>query len=375
MSAVSDCVESPLIPYNHAGKWGFCNAEREIVIRCQYDQTDFFQNDLAIVRNGVAYTDWHFGMINTCGEVAIPLEYANLEPFSDGLAKMRAFGKMLYGFLDTSGDTKIYPAFTTAYPFREGLAYVQCVEHRRQQEHGFINTDGKMQIRGTFLFDDADYFHEGFAVVQHDAARGTFYSYLQKSGQFLRGTSEYDISWLSHAAPFTNGVAGIWGELTGFRLINTRGETLFDAGFMYDNCSGEIHDSLLRVKKGENWGFIDTTGKEIIPCMIDFYRIEHFYDGLARFQYEEHGTFGYADKKPNTVIPPEFKAADNFSEGLACVCRADLYGFINTKGEEVIPCRYDYASSFGNYEVGFALVRRGALKCYIDHNGMEYGAV
>lgn len=35
-----------------------------------------------------------------------------------------------------------------------------------------------------------------------------------------------------------------------------------------------------------------------------------------------------------------------FSEGLAAVKKNDKFGFINTQGELVIPCQYQYAGSF-----------------------------
>ena len=146
MNTVPERIESMLIPFNKGGKWGYCNSAKEIVIPCQYDETHFFRQGLAIVRNGVAYTDWHFGMINTNGELAIPLEYSCLEPFSEGLAKMRTFGKTLYGFLDTDGNTRIHANFETVYSFSEGLAFVRKPLHRRVQEAGFIDSEGVMQL-------------------------------------------------------------------------------------------------------------------------------------------------------------------------------------------------------------------------------------
>jgi hypothetical protein len=138
---------------------------------------------------------------------------------------------------------------------------------------------------------------------------------------------------------------------------------------------GEFQDDCAKVRNGATYGFIDWAGNEIIPCMIDFHVIRDFHDGLAAFQETENGKFGFVDKQLNTVIPCCFEAVEDFAEGLACVQREGLYGFINIDGEEVIPCQYSYASGFRNYEAGFALVRKGELKFYIDRNGTEYGAV
>lgn len=40
------------------------------------------------------------------------------------------------------------------------------------------------------------------------------------------------------------------------------------------------------------------------------------------------------------VIPGRYDHAWNFSEGLAAVCRDNRIGFINTAGEEIIPCQF-----------------------------------
>ena len=67
-----------------------------------------------------------------------------------------------------------------------------------------------------------------------------------------------------------------------------------------------------------------------------------------------NGKLGEDDPTTAKVeITPEFIAAVHqydelypFSEGLAAVKKDGKYGYINTKGELVIPCKFDYASDF-----------------------------
>jgi hypothetical protein len=381
MSAAPDRIESRLIPFNYSGKWGYGNVEQKIVIECSYDQTLFFHNDLAIVRNGMAYADWHYGMINRSGEVVVPLEYSCLEPFSEGLAKMRSFGKTLYGFLDTSGNTRIHANYETAFSFSEGLAFVRKPIRKRQQEAGFIDTEGVMRLPTPFsdVCGFHNGFHEGFAILEHEAARGSYYSYLQRDGTTLVSKQPRSIGmvpqldWLVRADEFQNGLALVLDEFAGFSIISRLGEVVVNFAHQYDYIAS-FHDDCAKVRNNAGYGFIDWSGKEIIPCIIDFFSMENFYNGLAKFQYSENGAFGYVDKKLNTVIPPQFENAGNFSEGLACVQREGLSGFINTGGEEVIPCQYSYAADFGDYEAGFAWVRKNGLKFFIDREGREYAS-
>ena len=59
--------------------------------------------------------------------------------------------------------------------------------------------------------------------------------------------------------------------------------------------------------------------------------------------------WGYIDKSGKEVIPCQWDMAESFCEGLASVCDNNgLWGYINKKGELVIPCRWQFATWFIN---------------------------
>ena len=62
----------------------------------------------------------------------------------------------------------------------------------------------------------------------------------------------------------------------------------------------------------------------------------------------------------------QYNELNSFSEGLAPVKKNGKWGFINTKGDLVIPCEYDFAYSFSN---GVALVELNNKYGYIDKYG------
>ena len=67
------------------------------------------------------------------------------------------------------------------------------------------------------------------------------------------------------------------------------------------------------MKKDGKWGYIDPTGKEVVPCQ---------YDG-----------------------------AGSFSDGLAHVKKDGKWGLIDPNGKEAIPCEYDSAAYGEGYFV------------------------
>ncbi len=77
-------------------------------------------------------------------------------------------------------------------------------------------------------------------------------------------------------------------------------------------------------KMDKGVGFINKDGVEIIPCGLKYDRIESFVDGLARV--DKDMKYGFIDTRGREVIPLEYDYAENFSEGLAKVVRNDKWG-------------------------------------------------
>jgi len=61
--------------------------------------------------------------------------------------------------------------------------------------------------------------------------------------------------------------------------------------------------------------------------------------------------------------------ASCFAEGLAAVNKKGLWGFIDTKGDEVIPFKYNYAVSF--YQGTAKVLKANGKWYYIDKAGKE----
>lgn len=78
--------------------------------------------------------------------------------------------------------------------------------------------------------------------------------------------------------------------------------------------------------------------------------------------------FGYMDPSGKIVIPIEYKAAGNFSDGLAAVNVNGKWGFINSSGNMVIEPKFDKAKAFNS---GLALVESNKTWMYIDKSGNE----
>ncbi|WP_235596447.1 WG repeat-containing protein, partial [Leptospira weilii] len=119
---------------------------------------------------------------------------------------------------------------------------------------------------------------------------------------------------------FERPYAALVGDKYGY--IDKTGKFIIPSQF--DNAHS-FSEGLAAVQIGKKWGFIDKTGNFVIPPQ--FYNANSFSEGLAAVQICEEGSdngcgkwkWGYIDKTGNVAIQPQFYNADSFSEGLAVV--------------------------------------------------------
>ncbi len=132
---------------------------------------------------------------------------------------------------------------------------------------------------------------------------------------------------------------------------------------IYDDADS-FSGGLANVKKDGKWGYIDKLGKEVIPCIYGW--ADSFSEGLA--SVKKDGKWGYIDKLGKEVIPGIYGWADSFSEGLASVEKDGKWGYIDKTGKEVIPCVY---YRIGSFSEGLASVKKDGKYGYIDKLGKE----
>ena len=101
------------------------------------------------------------------------------------------------------------------------------------------------------------------------------------------------------------------------------------------------------VKRDGKYGFIDESGKEVVPFEYDL--AADFSGGLALVK--RNGKWGRIDKTGNVVVPLEYDSVGPFSEGLAAVEQNEKCGFIDKTGNVVIPLEYESAGRFRAIEV------------------------
>jgi hypothetical protein len=194
-------------------------------------------------------------------------------------------------------------------------------------------------------------------------------------------SSEFESS-----GPFSDGMAAV--ELNGqWGYVDKSGKMVIPPQFTFVS---QFCDGIALTRRGEEWAYIDKMGLVVLSPGCDSNGAEDFSDGLAAISMggaleparnTKEGNrlvgskMGFIDKRGNVVIKPQFLSAGNFSEGLAAVGPdgiddkgffVDRRGFIDRTGQLVIPADFDWA---GDFRDGVALVRVGDEYGYIDKTG------
>lgn len=157
----------------------------------------------------------------------------------------------------------------------------------------------------------------------------------------------------------------LWRNADGeYGFIDDTGKLVIPCQWDY---ATDFSEGLARVTdSGWNHGYIDKTGEVVIPC--EWSDAGRFNEGLAPVQ-DSNGYWGFIDKTGEIMIPCDWKLASNFSEGLAAVQEVnDRWGFIDKTGNPVISCKWLMASDFSE---GMARVQdSNGQYGFIDKNGL-----
>lgn len=205
--------------------------------------------------------------------------------------------------------------------------------------------DGKQ--RCSIDFDYIDGFQEGLALV---GKAGCGYGFIDKNMNFI-------IPMIyENAENFRNGKAKVKRDGEWFHIDKWGNETAVGsetANPEYESI-GEYHEGLCKVSTLK-LGFMDLA----------------YYSDYA----EIAGTWGFINEAGEEVIPPQYIYAEDFSDGMAIVCKGkwtidekwdneyntgrywteeELWGAIDKEGKEVIPFLFDEIQHISDDEDAFA---------------------
>jgi hypothetical protein len=269
--------------------------------------------------------------------------------------------------IDQSGNSLFKIEAMFVHEFHNGLAKVYkntLVNNKWITGYGFINKQGKIVIPCD-LKKAAD-FKGDYTWVKK--AGQDYFSLLHKSGKYIPTKHYKKVGFFYDfqkdiCAVYEDGRMG-FVDLTGKEIIPCK---YIGAGYFKDGlCSVQLYNDTEGSK--EAYGFINKKGEVVIPLKARQGGDANFENGYAR--YNRDGKTVLIDTTGATFFKTSKGNIQSYTFGLVSVFsgrnRTD-WGWINTKDEVVIPLKYDYAQSFN--EDGYAVVELNKLRGVIDTTG------
>jgi hypothetical protein len=253
-------------------------------------------------------------------------------------------------------------------------------ERSGEKRVGFIDKTGKLVIdfdrlpRTTIAVGD---FHDGRAVIYFNKEDGNPYINASRVGYIDEMGKIVIPAHFDAAFDFSEGLAYVESKGVG-AFINRQGQTVIKlpkrVSASLDGFAYGFHEGRAAVRIDAGVGFVDRAGRVLSK---GYTSVASFSEGLAAVMVDRDSIakYGFINTKGDVVIPPRFDpvfarhnigALSRFSEGLASVRVGKEYGFIGKRGQFVIPPRFDFA---GDFSEGLAFVRLGEQAGYINKSG------
>lgn len=297
--------------------YGFIDKNGKEVIKCQYMMALPFSEGLAAVKDKKT-EKW--GYINKKGEVVIPFLYRYPRSYTEGYAFVEK-EENKWAYIDKRGNniTPWEDSFTGYNFFVEGRAQI-----KRDGKYGYIDYSGKTVI--PCKFDHGSFFYGKYAIVQNESKYGV----INRTGNYVVIPKYKKIDRIVDPYVFVvgennkEGVVDVFGnQILPFEYSSVRyaGDKIFIIGII-DN-SGRMR-----------YGFIHANGS--IISGIELEKAYGYRMGLA--SVKKNGKWGFIDKKGNVVIPSKYDDSRDFEEdGMAFVKLGNLWASIDTKGNVLTP--------------------------------------
>jgi len=283
-------------------KWGFVDTRtNKRIIEAKYDEVQDFNKGIASV--SVA---GRAGLIDTLGNVLLPLEFAKVIMIGDRLVMVSKMGNK-FALATANGQTLSQEIYDDMQGVSSGF-----IPAKKGDKWGYLDKQGKAIC--SFEFDQAEAFHEGHAKVgkKSNYQNNQFESILNAGVINSRGQLVAEPKYNYEKTMVTNDGTIILAQdlknnssmgyvTTGtiYSVLDKNEKTIisFDKGYQFDG----IYDNFLFVSIYQNnsrkYGFLDWNGKEILP--VNFHSIVFKENGtswIAQVFFDPNNFFYLNDK-------------------------------------------------------------------------------
>ncbi len=341
-------------------KFGLLNQKLELIIPIEYDYISNFFDGLVIVKKECQWNEdicegGKAGIIDYTGKIILDPKYhitelTEIEKNEQPIIVFQDQTSKKYGFINRMTLNIVSPIYDEA-PYLIGVNKINAVLDKTVLE---VDLNGKKLSQAKTKEKEKE-----FDMIFEE--NGLF-GLKAKNGQVILKPTYH------HISPFTDGLALVrLGEVVEYRaLLSSSGEDSLTI-----DQTGTISPVYVIIRP--KFGYINTKGKEIIPPV--YKNAFPFSEGVALVNNSDSFEYQLIDKKGKEtgvkIAQQCLECSGRFSEGLLVVERwvnndKRQFGFVDKTGKEVLPFIYSSARDFQN---GLAIISISDYAGVIDKSG------
>lgn len=327
-------VSDQLYKINTKGKWGLVDEADTEIVKPIYDRIFPERNGFIRVRK-----DGLIGLLDNTGKTIQPPKYIHISTLVHPSLKcgFTIFSDKGCGWMNEKGEEIIPPLFIKYSVFNDKFYKVETLKNR----HSLYSKEGKETLEPIY-FSNIYELNDGFIKAKENYKTG--YALLSPEGKRLTDFKYGDIY---------KAYEGFFPVLCNEKYV-------------------EIAQGTQASNSNKKWNFLDTSGKEI--STENFEDRNEFHEGLAAVIL--NGKLGFINTSGKLVIPCEYEViASFFKNGLSRVYKDGKIGIIDRNNNVVIPFEYDSIGTFSNELTQFMINNdNDSVVGYVDKNNTRYTA-
>ena len=291
-----------------------------------YKSSELYKSVGIFGKNGLANiqdSNGKFGLINSDLTVVVMPMYSSIGEFNEiGLAPACRSEKKC-GFINTKGTEVIAPEYEEVGTFSK-FGYVVVTEMLKDSKNKAYKTDLVYNNAGQVVVDKMESKEEGIKI-------------------------HYEILDTLHSDKYVALKNFKNEDLQGFQLINVNNSKLITPT-PYQSITSIDVNAILRIKKDNVWGLMDTTGKVIVEPTYSEIRKQG--EGFYAVKNDKD-QYGFVDKKGKIQIPFEYDDVKSFRNGHCIVTKGkEKWGLINKFNAKIVPLYFkSVVVKDGQYEM------------------------
>lgn len=332
---------------------GYINSDLDTIFKGKLQEIERFYDGY-----GVFKKDNKYGVVDSKGNIVIPNTYEYLTNSGKGFFSNSINDE--YGLINYKNQIVLNPEYDY-FLFPENDKNI-VVKNKRDM-YALFNRKGKQLTKFKY-------------TSINDYTSGKIYFFKSKSGQgylnsrgreILQLDKEYD-----YCQNFDNMKYAIVRYKGKYGLIDKRGKEVlkplyenmkYNTGLPYDSADipNKSKSNVYHIQKDGKVGLLNDKLEMIVKPIYD--EISSFYNGFAYIV--KNSKYGFINTKGEVVISLEYDDAGVFSEGLAPVVSRGMWGFINIKNEVIID--FKFTGNMSPFVEGVAVYRKRNFRTSKGH--------